>query len=75
MKRIIIILAIPLLLSTCEQISFEDYDHEYYFDVIGVGYIINGETNQPYCRGLAFYRAKTERNGTGCRRVACTIRK
>ena len=65
MKRIIILLAIPLLFSTCEQINFEDYDHEYYFDVIGVGYIINGETNQPYCKGLAFYHANTESHGTG----------
>jgi len=64
MKKIIIILAMPLLFAGCKKL-FEPYDEEFYYNVEGFGYIINGETNQPFCRGLAFYRAETERNGSG----------
>ena len=61
MKRLSILLAISLLFAGCE--IFEDYDKEYYYKVEGVGYIINGETNQPFYRGTAFYCAETEGGG------------
>jgi len=62
MKQLIILLAVSFLFTACE---IDSYDKEYYFEVVGVGYIINGETNEPFFRGTAYYRATTERNGYG----------
>ena len=56
----VIIIHLSLLFTACDIISFEPYDKEYYYGVEGVGYIINGETNEPFLCGTAFYRATTE---------------
>jgi len=58
-----IILLLLFALSSCEL--FEGSDSEYYYDVEGVGYIINGETNEPFFHGTAFYRAWTK--GKNCK--------
>jgi hypothetical protein len=45
MKRLIILLAIPLLFAACGD--FFESDGTYYFDVEGEGYVYNETTNEP----------------------------
>ena len=59
MKRLIIFLVIPLLLTDCEM--FEDYDKRTYYNVQVVGYVYYYETKEPVpdARVLAWSRFRS----------------
>jgi hypothetical protein len=61
MKRLITLLAIPLLFAGCEM--FEDYDKRTYFDVEGVGYVYYERTEEPAQNVRVTVRSNFE--GTG----------
>jgi len=46
MKRIIILLAIPLLFAGCREI-YDPYDQRLYYKAKGVGYVYYKDTNEP----------------------------